>query len=215
MIVSILFIGIVTVYMLSSCQMIRSAVVSIPFTSPTLTPEPIIPTRTPIPTSVATITATVTNSVTPVPGPTGTPAATLDQSESLETDPISQELIGNSKMERFGITGSVRNASSALEAGLPFGAVLNWNVKVNPPEDEFVFWQMVRTEEAGIRRTTWEEIELAIQANPSSYWMVGNEPDVRWQDSVTPQRYAEIYHEVYSFIKERDPEAKLVIGGVS
>jgi hypothetical protein len=74
---------------------------------------------------------------------------------------------------------------------------------------------MVRTEEDGIRRTTWEEIALAIQANPGAYWMVGNEPDVRWQDNVTPQRYAEIYHEVYTFIKERDPEAKLVIGGVA
>ncbi len=80
---------------------------------------------------------------------------------------------------------------------------------------DFEFWQMVRTEEAGIRATTWAEIALAIQANPGSYWIVGNEPDVRWQDNVTPQRYAEIYHEVYSFIKERDPEAKLVIGGVT
>jgi hypothetical protein len=38
---------------------------------------------------------------------------------------------------------------------------------------------------------------------------------VRWQDNVTPRRYAEIYHEVYTFIKERDPQAKLVIGGVT
>jgi hypothetical protein len=74
---------------------------------------------------------------------------------------------------------------------------------------------MVRTWEEGIRRTTWDEIDLAIKANPGSYWLVGNEPDVRWQDNVTPQRYAEIYHDVYTFIKERDPTAKLVIGGVT
>jgi hypothetical protein len=209
MIVSILFTGIAAVYMLSACQMIGPAVVSTPTVSPTITPEPIVPTRTPIPTSIATITVTL------VPSPTDTPPAALDSSESLEPEPSSEELIGNSEMERFGVTGGVQHASKALEAGLPFGALLNWNVNVNTPEDEFVLWQMVRIEEAGIRRTTWEEIELAIQANPGSYWIVGNEPDVRWQDNVTPQRYAEIYHEVYSFIKERDPETKLVIGGVT
>jgi hypothetical protein len=186
-----------------------------PSASPTLTPEPIVPTRTPVPTSIVTIAATVTKPVTLVPNPTATPTTAIDQSETLEPEPISQELISNSEIERFGVTGRVQDVSSVLEAGLPFGAVLNYLVNVNPPEDEFVFWQMVRTEEAGIRRTTWEEIELAIQVNPGSYWLVGNEPDVRWQDNVTPQRYAEIYHEVYSFIKERDPESKLVIGGVS
>ena len=45
--------------------------------------------------------------------------------------------------------------------------------------------------------------------------MIGNEPDVRWQDNVTPERYAEIYHDIYTFIKERDPGAQVVIGGVA
>jgi hypothetical protein len=45
-------------------------------------------------------------------------------------------------------------------------------------------------------------------------WIVGNEPDIIWQDNVTAERYAEIYHDVYAFIKEKDPSAQIAIAGV-
>ena len=55
-----------------------------------------------------------------------------------------------------------------------------------------------------------------IAANPGALWLVGNEPDVAAvQDDTYPGVYARAYHDVYSFIKQRDPSAQVGIGGLS
>jgi hypothetical protein len=72
---------------------------------------------------------------------------------------------------------------------------------------------MIRVSEAGIRQD-WEEVALVIEANPGSVWIIGNEPDILWQDNTTAERYAEIYETAYSFIKERDPSALIAVAGV-
>jgi len=45
--------------------------------------------------------------------------------------------------------------------------------------------------------------------------MIGNEPDVAWQDNTGPERYAELYHELYQLIKSADPSSQIAIAGVS
>lgn len=171
--------------------------------------EPIIPTVTS--TAVADANAPSTN----------TPTATLPPTRAPQAAPTVQRPLAGAAsgaiphFSRFGVAGHLGTARAALEAGLPFGAFINWNVSVERPFAGIDFWQTIRLGENGIRRTSWEEIETAVAAAPGSFWVVGNEPDVRWQDNVTPQRYAEIYHDVYHFIKERDPSARLVIAGVS
>lgn len=185
-----------------------------PGVSATMTPETTAAALKPAPTQVeqpAKI-ATVTSVPSPSPSPTLTVTPDQEEVDVVETLPARE---GSSELIRYGVTGGLEHATSAFDDGLLFGSLLNWHVEVNPPERDIMFWQMVRTSEEGIRRTTWEEIEQAVQANPGSFWLVGNEPDVPWQDNVTPQRYAEIYHEVYTFIKSRDPSANIVIGGVS
>jgi hypothetical protein len=61
----------------------------------------------------------------------------------------------------------------------------------------------------------WTAIEEVAAARPGSIWIVGNEPDVIWQDNTTAEAYAVIYHDVYTFVKERDPSAQLAIAGVA
>jgi hypothetical protein len=113
------------------------------------------------------------------------------------------------------VEGGSELALAALSVGLPFGPILNWNIDPAPPSAPGItFWQMVRVSQDGIR-DNWDEIDQAIQANPGSVWVVGNEPDVSWQDNVTPVRYALIYHDVYDFIKSRDPDAQIAIAGVA
>lgn len=54
-----------------------------------------------------------------------------------------------------------------------------------------------------------------ISGNPGSLWLVGNEVDrVFWQDDIMPDLYAEAYHDIYHFIKDRDPSALVAISGL-
>ncbi len=54
-----------------------------------------------------------------------------------------------------------------------------------------------------------------VRENPGALWIVGNEPDRRTvQDDICPQQYAQAYHDVYYFIKDRDPTAQVAIAGL-
>jgi hypothetical protein len=77
-----------------------------------------------------------------------------------------------------------------------------------------MYAQMVRMYNGALRQDLGTITDIA-QANPGSLWLVGNEPDVRWQDSTTPAAYAAVYHQVYTAIKDVDPTAVIAVGGVS
>lgn len=56
-----------------------------------------------------------------------------------------------------------------------------------------------------------------VDANPGALWLVGNEPDRVGQDGdpgFTAEDYATFYHQVYTFLKERDPTAQVAIAGI-
>ncbi len=53
-----------------------------------------------------------------------------------------------------------------------------------------------------------------VDNHPRSIWLIGNEPDCIWQDNVLPEEYARIYHDLYTFIKGRDPTSVVSPGGV-
>jgi hypothetical protein len=217
---------------------------AVPTTAPTRTPEPIIPTRTPTTAATETAVAinadaatsatpTVSLTATAVASPSPPASATATSLPAVATTaatgtaaPSTTDLLPAaiathpapmpaSLRARFGVAAAARDVGPALNQGLNFGSYLNWKLHANPPRPQGVqFWQMIRLSEAGYRpdRVT---IAQVIDSQPGSFWVIGNEPDVPWQDNVTPQRYAEIYHELYHFIKERDPSALLVIGGVT
>lgn len=50
---------------------------------------------------------------------------------------------------------------------------------------------------------------------PGRTWLIGNEPDVQWQDDTPAAAYARAYHAAYTTIKQADPTAQIAIGGVS
>jgi len=60
-----------------------------------------------------------------------------------------------------------------------------------------------------------ETIAQLASTNPGHLWLIGNEPDVRWQDNTTPAVYATTYHDLYTTIKAADPTAQVAIGGIS
>lgn len=54
-----------------------------------------------------------------------------------------------------------------------------------------------------------------LAAFPGRVWIVGNEVDREfWQDDMEPYIYAQAYHDVYTFIKERDPSAQVAVSGL-
>ena len=55
----------------------------------------------------------------------------------------------------------------------------------------------------------------AIEAQPGALWLIGNEPDVKWQDNVPPDVYAQQYHELYHLLKTQDPSCQVAIGGIT
>jgi hypothetical protein len=104
---------------------------------------------------------------------------------------------------------------------LPFGNYFDWWLASETPAMaggsdgiEPRYWQMVPVDQ-GEPGVLWSAIEEVITARPGAIWIVGNEPDVAWQDNTTAEAYAAIYHEVYEFINERDPAAMVAIAGVA
>ncbi len=69
------------------------------------------------------------------------------------------------------------------------GWYLSWRVDPQPVKG-VRFAQMVRVSASGFYPPL-ETIRRTAQANPGSLWLIGNEPDVKWQDNVTPERYAD------------------------
>jgi hypothetical protein len=165
--------------------------------APTRTPQPVSPTKTPVPV-----------------GEAGVTLVEMAEAPDQLAGSSSQRCPKDDCPARFGVSGSNQSVAAAYAEGLPFGVYLNWWVqKDSAVPDAVSFWQMVRVGEAG-PVLPWEEIGEMVAARPASVWIVGNEPDIIWQDNVTAERYAEIYHDVYAFIKEKDPSAQIAIAGV-
>jgi len=53
------------------------------------------------------------------------------------------------------------------------------------------------------------------RANRGRTWLIGNEPDVKWQDDCTPEEYVAAYYAAYHAIKRADPGAQVAFAGLS
>ncbi len=112
------------------------------------------------------------------------------------------------------------------------GWYLNWSADLNndaarkvsagplymePPASTAVgmsFAPMIRIKDDEIR-IPMQTVRKLAKAHPGHLWLIGNEPDVRWQDNTTPAVYAVAYHDLYTTIKAADPTAQIAIGGIS
>ena len=103
-------------------------------------------------------------------------------------------------------------------ARLGAGWYHDYGMRTNPSQPGGIaHHQMVR----GANRTTPESIQQllpqigrVVDANPGDFWILGNEPDRYGQDGLTPAQYARFYHDVYYFIKQRDPSSHIAIAGI-
>ena len=100
-------------------------------------------------------------------------------------------------------------------AELSLGWYLDWQATLDPAKPgSLEYVQMVRLKSGDLQPDEAMIAQIA-RANPGSLWMIGNEPDVKWQDNVEPTAYAKLYQRAYVAIKRADPTAQVAIGGVS
>lgn len=119
-------------------------------------------------------------------------------------------------LDRFGVAFNPNYGP--LEAyplsQLPFGWYADWGYRERPQlAQRYTFAQTIRVGPE-YYPPDWEGLRRALKANPGALWIIGNEPECIYQDRRTPEEYAEIYHTLYTFIKQEDPTAQVAIGGV-
>lgn len=112
----------------------------------------------------------------------------------------------------FGISSETEPEHWASLLGA--GWYLDWKVQANKPLNNLEHWQMIRVHEDCILPSI-EDIRQAASQYPGQVWVIGNEPDVIWQDNVPAPKYAMIYHDLYAAIKAYDPTALIAVAGVS
>ncbi len=176
------------------------------------------PTRTA--TTQPSLTATARPSRTPTsvePSATHSDLTTLSSGDSREPIggvpfPILSEHSDN--QWRFGVAAYTTIpmfgfGAGALNAGWYMAGQLGADV---PPGAELAYNLHVR----GATLAGDEDLLLArIAARPGTLWQLGNEPDVIWQANCTPEEYAQVYHELFTLIKQADPTARVAIGAIS
>lgn len=173
---------------------------------PATTPEPIVPTRTPQP---AHLTATEPSAFAPAISPTS--------SEPLIIPTLTAPMA--TAVNRIGVAGALADVETAAALGLRSGHFTFWRVWPElPVVPGLSTWQTVRLGQVDAAMQ-WPAnravVAETIVANPGSFWLIGNEPDVIWQDNATAREYAQAYHEIYTFIRERDPSARIGAGGIA
>jgi len=120
-------------------------------------------------------------------------------------------------LQRFGVgvANKFGTISNYNVAPLRVGWYSDWATNAAPSTPGGIeYVQLVKVRDSEYPTSTLV-ITTVAQARPGSLWLVGNEPEGRYnQGNRTPQEYAQIYHDTYTLIKRVDPTAKVAIGGV-
>jgi len=170
---------------------------------PTSTPEPLVPTRTPTPVMRAGTTE-----------PAGT-VPTLPRATAASAGSVSTTTDDWRGVPRWGAGVAQGSILDYDIDPLRLGWYVDWRTRADPPQLEGIeYVQMIRLR-AGVLNPEADVVTSVAQAVPGLLWLVGNEPDVKWQDNVEPAAYARLYHEAYTAIKEGDPTAQVALGGVA
>ena len=125
-----------------------------------------------------------------------------------------EEIPTSARSTRAGFSISSPTDPAYWGSRLGSGWYLDWNIRNNAAEENIEHWSMVRVHEDCISPSV-EKIQSAAGDFPGQVWIIGNEPDVIWQDNTSAARYAYTYHELYRLIKSSDPTALIAVGGVS
>lgn len=153
---------------------------------------------------------------TPAPSPSASPQLSPTPSPLAPViTPAAAPLALYSLRERVGVGSGGQRVTAELARLLGFGWYLDWTVRPSGLRSaEVSYMPMIRLLDGQIT-PSGDSLLAAVDALPGALWLIGNEPDVKWQDNVTPEAYAQAYHDLYALLKGRDPTCNVAIGGVS
>lgn len=165
------------------------------------------PTTQASPTTLATIMATpLAATETPQPTITSTPA-TMPSSGQFQVPP--------GERFRLGVSVPQWQGNHDVLRALKVGWVMDWAARGGSPYGGGIAYaQTVRMGGGQLSRDPATLTAIAA-GNPGSLWLISNEPDVRWQDNVTADVYARLYHDAYHAIKAGDGSAVVAAGGIA
>lgn len=146
-----------------------------------------------------------------VPGAPGTAGA--PSASAAPADVFDLAAVTSPESWRFGAGMSTRLDVPAWLPRLGAGWWYDWSVR-SPAPSTGDYWQMIRM--TGGRLDPPVTMFAAEAARlPGQVWIVGNEPDVIWQDGVYPACAAYLYHQAYAALKRADPTARVGPGGIT
>jgi hypothetical protein len=117
--------------------------------------------------------------------------------------------------DRFGFGVAVSGVEHYDVDQLHAGWYLDWSHDADPARPHGMEYVQMVNVRGGSAVPGSQDLESIARLNPGSLWLIGNEPDVVWQDGLTPTEYARVYHDVYELLKSADPSCQVAIGGVS
>jgi hypothetical protein len=117
--------------------------------------------------------------------------------------------------QRLGVGSGAVAVDQELSERLGLGWYLDWTVRPGAFHSANVTYVPMVRLNGGRILPEEERLRAAARAMPGALWLIGNEPDVKWQDNVKPEAYATAYHDLYVLLKGEDPTCLVAIGGVS
>jgi hypothetical protein len=147
-----------------------------------------------------------------LPAFTPTPGKVTPRPSVTPAPPVIYDLTQLSTRAGFGMAN--RAEPERWASVLKSGWYLSWDVAKRSPAQLPEHWQTVRVGTNCIYPSL-TYLRWVATNYPGSVWMIGNEPDVIWQDNVVAEEYARLYHDAYVAIKAADPNARLAPGAIS
>ena len=214
----------------------------VPTRTPTPIGAPILP-STVLPPSATPREGTVTPTAEAMGEPSVTPAAASTPAQ-LPATPTARPAVTATPSPQASLTATILPTVIAgpgtddlvvpasehfrLGVSLPYGAgrdydlatlkvgwVMDWGARATTALPGSVAYAQTVRMSGGALRPEAAVVTNVARARPGSLWLISNEPDVRWQDNVTPDVYARLYHDAYEAIKQGDPSAIVAAGGIA
>ncbi len=136
------------------------------------------------------------------------PLASVSASPGDSLYPIASDRYG------VGVNRAYGYAADYDVAQLKAGWYVDWGTQSDPAYPAGLDYMQIVRASGGTFSPDPATFTSIAGANLGMTWIVGNEPDCVWQGDSTPDEYAQVYHEVYTALKQADPTSQVTIGGI-